>query len=141
MRVLWIATVAVSLSLLSKTTVAFTPAAATVTPTATEATTTTTVHGSLRKWHKITLAVTGVDASETAHEGEDGAFNPFTDIRLDVTFVHNNNTYEHVPASMRVMPKLVPRRETNGMSISDRTTLVCGRIRHGTSKVHRTWRP
>ena len=51
----------------------------------------------MRKWHKITLAVTGVDASETAHEGEDGAFSPFTDIRLDVTFVHNNNTYEHVP--------------------------------------------
>ena len=41
-----------------------------------------TVSGELQQWHKVTLTIDGPEASE------DGDPNPFTDYRLNVTFVH-----------------------------------------------------
>ncbi len=42
-----------------------------------------TVSGELQQWHNVTLTFDGPEASE------DGDPNPFTDFRLDVTFVHS----------------------------------------------------
>ena len=42
-----------------------------------------TVSGELQQWHSVTLTFDGPEASE------DGDPNPFTDFRLDVTFVHS----------------------------------------------------
>lgn len=49
-----------------------------------------TIHGDLRKWHKVTLAFHGIATSE-----QNTTLNPFTDLRLDVTFHHtsSNTTY------------------------------------------------
>ena len=43
--------------------------------------------GELKKWHKVTLTFTGPDTSETATP------NPFTDFRLNVTFVNGSSIY------------------------------------------------
>jgi len=43
--------------------------------------------GELRKWHKITLGFEGPELSENDD------VNPFTDYRLDVTFIHVNKEY------------------------------------------------
>lgn len=40
------------------------------------------ISGEQKQWHKVTLTIDGPEASE------DGAPNPFTDYRLDVTFAH-----------------------------------------------------
>ena len=46
-----------------------------------------TVSGELREWHKITLTLDGLPASESATP------NPFTDYRLDVTFSNGEREY------------------------------------------------
>ncbi len=48
---------------------------------------TVVVQGELKKWHKVTLVVTGPTESET------GLLNPFTDYRLNVTFSLGSKTY------------------------------------------------
>src|SRR5687767_13815815 len=45
------------------------------------------VSGELRQWHKVTLTLTGPQASET-----DSSPNPFTDFRLTVTFTHESGS-------------------------------------------------
>ena len=45
------------------------------------------VSGELKKWHKVTLSLSGPNTSETA------APNPFTDYRCDVIFTHGNKSY------------------------------------------------
>jgi hypothetical protein len=50
-----------------------------------------TVTGELRQWHKVTLDLAGPYAEET-----DTAPNPFTDLRLTVTFEHESGTPRHV---------------------------------------------
>lgn len=40
------------------------------------------IYGELKRWHRVTLAFEGPITSETANP------NPFTDFRLDVTFIH-----------------------------------------------------
>ena len=47
-----------------------------------------TFTGELKKWHKITLTFTGPASSETA------TINPFTDYRLDVTFIQGSTIYK-----------------------------------------------
>jgi hypothetical protein len=46
-----------------------------------------TIHGELKKWHRITLVFEGPETSEMA------ADNPFLSYRLDVTFTNGNKTY------------------------------------------------
>ena len=46
-----------------------------------------TLHGELKKWHKITLTFDGPNCSET------DADNPFLNYRLDVRFTHQTKTY------------------------------------------------
>jgi hypothetical protein len=45
------------------------------------------ISGELRQWHKVTVTVTGPQASET-----DTSPNPFTDYRMTVTFTHESGT-------------------------------------------------
>jgi Domain of unknown function (DUF5060) len=49
------------------------------------------ISGELRKWHKVTLQLTGPFASET-----DPDVNPFLDYRLDVTFTHQSTKSQFV---------------------------------------------
>lgn len=45
------------------------------------------IEGELKKWHRITLNIEGVETNELAAE------NPFLDYRLDVTFTNGDKTY------------------------------------------------
>ncbi len=49
-----------------------------------------TVHGELRRWHKVTLDFAGPNSNENA------ATNPFTNYRLDVTFTHADSGKTYV---------------------------------------------
>lgn len=49
------------------------------------------ITGELRQWHKVTLELAGPFAAET-----DTAPNPFTDLRLDVTFTHESGDPSYV---------------------------------------------
>jgi hypothetical protein len=46
-----------------------------------------TIHGELKKWHRMTLVFEGPETSEMAED------NPFLSYRLDVTFTNGNKTY------------------------------------------------
>ncbi len=45
------------------------------------------VSGDLKQWHKVTLTLDGPQATETDNDP-----NPFTDYRMDVTFIHESGT-------------------------------------------------
>ena len=54
-------------------------------PRGTDGSGTVTVTGELKQWHKVTLTMDGPFARETG-----GTFNPFTDVRMTVTFTHES---------------------------------------------------
>src|SRR6185436_10935103 len=49
------------------------------------------ITGELKQWHKVTLELAGPFAAES-----DASPNPFTDLRLDVTFTHESGTPRYV---------------------------------------------
>ncbi len=67
------------------------PTASPVSPPQPDGPGTVRVAGELKQWHKVTLSMDGPFARETG-----GGFNPFTDVRMTVTFTHESGAPRHV---------------------------------------------